>query len=182
MECRDENLDKIYKIVCEHFRTNISKKTRKREVVEMRAMFYALSREMTYESLASIGDMVNKQHCSVLHGLSFHERIMCPGPAGDQRYRKRYDRLRRIVRSVILDVEDQEEQDQEESDEVTALRVKCAELQDKIKTGSVVMGQEKELVKLFRQLDPVKREHAITNIATMVKVQQSFKTKQCANY
>lgn len=49
---------------------DISKKTRKKEYVSARAIYYKLSREETSASLAKIGSFINKDHATALHGLS----------------------------------------------------------------------------------------------------------------
>lgn len=47
----------------------ISKKTRGREYVYARAVYYKLARELTDYSLSQIGLLVHRDHASVLHGL-----------------------------------------------------------------------------------------------------------------
>ncbi len=45
-------------------------KTRKREIVEARQIYFKRSKEVTKSSLASIGALVNLDHATVLHGIT----------------------------------------------------------------------------------------------------------------
>lgn len=44
-------------------------KTRKREVVEARQIYFKRAKELTTSSLASIGELVGRDHATVLHGI-----------------------------------------------------------------------------------------------------------------
>ena len=57
----------IKKSVESAFNRSIDIKTRKRDVIYMRCIYYRLCRDLTYESLESIGKQVNKDHATVLH-------------------------------------------------------------------------------------------------------------------
>ncbi len=46
----------------------LKSKTRKREVVLVRNIYFLLSWNETRESLASIGYVVNRNHCTIIHG------------------------------------------------------------------------------------------------------------------
>lgn len=47
----------------------IKDKTRKREIVQLRQIYYTRAREMTEFSLATIGSKFTKDHATVLHGI-----------------------------------------------------------------------------------------------------------------
>lgn len=49
---------------------DISKKTRKKEYISARAIYYKLSKEETSASLSKIGSFIDKNHATVLHGLN----------------------------------------------------------------------------------------------------------------
>ena len=49
------------------FNIKIQDKTRRRDVVYPRAIYYKLASDFSGESLASIGRTVNKDHATVLH-------------------------------------------------------------------------------------------------------------------
>ena len=66
----------IKKAVESVFNTKLSVKTRKRDVIYMRCIYYKLCRDLTYESLNSIGKQVNKDHATVHHGLKTFDNII----------------------------------------------------------------------------------------------------------
>ena len=51
------------------FNTFIDQKTRKREIVYMRSIYFKLCKELTHEPLNTIGKQVNLHHATVIHGL-----------------------------------------------------------------------------------------------------------------
>jgi len=63
------NKEMIKEIVDNYFELDLKRNTRKRNYVEARAVFYKLCREFTKLSLEQIGQQVNKDHASVLHGI-----------------------------------------------------------------------------------------------------------------
>lgn len=64
-------VERIRDVVCDHFSLSvdaISTKSRKREVVQARQIAMYLSKQMTKNSLASIGDLIGQRdHATVLH-------------------------------------------------------------------------------------------------------------------
>ena len=64
-----KDLKIIRDLVESHLGVNISCRSRKREVVYGRAIYYQLARDFTPHPLALIGGEINKDHASVLHGL-----------------------------------------------------------------------------------------------------------------
>lgn len=63
------NKETIKEIVESYFELSISRNTRKRQYVEARAIYFKLCREFTQLSLEQIGESVNRDHASVLHGV-----------------------------------------------------------------------------------------------------------------
>ena len=63
------NKETIKEIVENYFELSISRNTRKRQYVEARAIYFKLCREFTQLSLEQIGESVNRDHASVLHGV-----------------------------------------------------------------------------------------------------------------
>ena len=57
----------IKEIVEQHFKLDITTKTRKREYVEARGIYYYLTRQYTRMSLSSIGKTMGRDHSTVLH-------------------------------------------------------------------------------------------------------------------
>jgi hypothetical protein len=74
------------------FKIDINQKTRKREVVEARFMFYELCRRNRM-SLSQIGRFVGKDHATVLHGTKRFE-ILCEV---DVDFEKNFQALKSIV-------------------------------------------------------------------------------------
>lgn len=64
-----EILQDIKQLVENETKLNLQTKTRKKEYVFARAIYFRLCKEFTTYSLASIGSTVNKDHATVLHGL-----------------------------------------------------------------------------------------------------------------
>jgi len=61
------NKETIKQLVENYFKIDITTKTRKREYVEARAIYYKLLRDHTRMSLSAIGETMNKDHTTVLH-------------------------------------------------------------------------------------------------------------------
>lgn len=74
------------------FKIDVSKRTRKREVVEARYMFYELCRNKRM-SLAQIGRFVNKDHATILHGIK-RFGILCEV---DIEFKNNFESLKTIV-------------------------------------------------------------------------------------
>lgn len=74
------------------FKIDINQKTRKREVVEARFMYYELCRKKRM-SLAQIGRFVGKDHATVLHGTKRFE-ILCEV---DVDFKNNFQALKSIV-------------------------------------------------------------------------------------
>lgn len=70
---------------------NISKRTRKREIVEYRALYCFLVRKYSNQSLPEIGDSIGKNHATVIHALKNYEMY------------ERYNEKVRMTRSKIED-------------------------------------------------------------------------------
>jgi len=64
-----EILQEIKHLVEKELELNLAYKTRKREYVFARAVYYRLCKEFTKCSLTAIGKEVNKDHATVIHGL-----------------------------------------------------------------------------------------------------------------
>ncbi len=66
----------IKKAVENAFNTQIHIPSRERDIVYMRAIYYKLCKEFTFEPLHEIGKAVNKDHATVIHGLKIFENII----------------------------------------------------------------------------------------------------------
>ena len=63
------NTEMIKQVVEEHFKIQLNSKTRRREYVEARAIYYKLLRDNTRMSLANIGKTMGRDHATVLHSV-----------------------------------------------------------------------------------------------------------------
>lgn len=89
-----ENKDIIAK-VSDEFGIDITKKTRKREYLYARAVYYKLSRDIFRRSYASIGDDLGLDHATVLHSVKFvFPTIQMFEPGVIKRYNKLYNRIK----------------------------------------------------------------------------------------
>jgi hypothetical protein len=65
-------LETILEDVAEKTKTTVEdlkRKTRKREIVDARYVYFKRAKELTSKSLSAIGSIVGKDHASVLHGI-----------------------------------------------------------------------------------------------------------------
>ena len=65
----DLHIKKIKELVKQEYGYDVDSPTRKREVVEARAMFYSVLKNFTNLTLTGIARTVGKNHATVLHGL-----------------------------------------------------------------------------------------------------------------
>ena len=71
-------LSNILQDVC--YRTGINlrlikSKLRWREIVDARCVYYLRAKELTRSSLSSIGELVNRDHATVLHGIAEANKV-----------------------------------------------------------------------------------------------------------
>lgn len=69
----DLHIKKIKELVKQEYGYDVDSPTRKREVVEARAMFYSVLKNFTNLTLTGIARTVGKNHATVLHGLKNFE-------------------------------------------------------------------------------------------------------------
>lgn len=65
----NSHINKIKELVKQEYGYDVDSPTRKREVVEARAMFYVVLRNFTNLTLAGIARTVGKNHATILHGI-----------------------------------------------------------------------------------------------------------------
>ena len=63
-------LEKIKELVEDYYGLDLNIKSRKKIYVQARAIYYYIAREFTGNSLKSIGEIVGKDHATVLYFLS----------------------------------------------------------------------------------------------------------------
>tara|TARA_R100000734_G_C3309398_1_gene100069 strand:+ start:348 stop:737 length:390 start_codon:yes stop_codon:yes gene_type:complete len=67
------NLSKIKQLVEEKFDSKLNRKSRKRPYVYQRAVYFKICKEKVRCSLEKIGQTVNKDHATVLHGIKIFD-------------------------------------------------------------------------------------------------------------
>lgn len=66
----DYHIEKIKKLIKLEYGYDVDSPTRKREIVETRAMYYTILKEFTNLTLSGIARTVGKNHATILHGLN----------------------------------------------------------------------------------------------------------------
>jgi hypothetical protein len=102
------SLNKIETLVSDHFEIyDLKEVTRKRTVVFMRYVFFALSRNLTNFNLIEIGSQMNKDHATVINGLKKFENEY------NQKhfvlYKEAYDYLSGVLEEAILKEREEQE-------------------------------------------------------------------------
>jgi len=87
-------LDEIRKLVSLEVGVDITLKTRKREVVYARAIYFKLCREFTMQPLSAIGKEVGRDHATVLHGINIFNDVISEC---EMEYNKIYERVKYVV-------------------------------------------------------------------------------------
>tara|TARA_B100000768_G_scaffold174760_1_gene185419 strand:- start:1145 stop:1594 length:450 start_codon:yes stop_codon:yes gene_type:complete len=77
------DLTEIYSVICQMSNVDIRDKTRKRNYVDARNVFYGISRKLTMHSHAVIGGFLNRDHATSVHGTKMFKILM----ASDQKFR-----------------------------------------------------------------------------------------------
>jgi chromosomal replication initiator protein len=92
---REVSIDFIQKVVCDYFDMPVEllrSKTRKREIVQARQLTMYFAKQLTKNSLASIGSQIgNKDHATVLHAC----RTVLNLTETDKRFRTYVDDIRK---------------------------------------------------------------------------------------
>lgn len=63
-------IEKIKQFVDRYYGFNIERNTRKDEYIKARTMYYFLSRKYTAQPLSDIGNLLNRDHSTVIHSLT----------------------------------------------------------------------------------------------------------------
>ena len=136
------NKEMIKETVDNYFEVNLKRNTRKRNYVEARAIFYKLCREFTKMSLEQIGEQVNRDHSSVLHGI----RCLNNWVEQDSRIKNNL----RILRNKIRNFEDEKDNiiDLDES-----IVLKYVQLKEQVKE------QEEIINDLRKALNDITEKH-----------------------
>lgn len=81
------------------FNKAIQDRTRRRDVVYPRAIYYRLALDFSGESLASIGRTVGKDHATVIYGLKLFDNVI--NPKWEKDYHNKYIKLRMHLKNKL---------------------------------------------------------------------------------
>jgi len=136
------NKETIKEIVERYFEINISRNTRKRQYVEARAIYFKLCREFTQLSLGQIGESVNRDHASVLHGVrSINNWVQVD---------KRMNNSMHILKNKIINYQVEKDETVELNESIV---LKYLELKDQVK------NQQEIIDKLSSDLKEITDKH-----------------------
>jgi hypothetical protein len=95
-------IKEVKKIVDNYYNIDISKKTRKRELVYARFIFYKLCKEFCkVRTLSRIGKAVKRDHSSVLYGVREFKNILFQ----DDEFEKDYLFLKKLCEQKVYDLQ-----------------------------------------------------------------------------
>ncbi len=89
-------VEMIIKIVCEHFnvpQTDIYSKKRSKDISQTRFIIMYLSRQMTDKTMKEIGQILNKDHSTIIHGLKEMDKKLTT----DENLRKTVETLQKKI-------------------------------------------------------------------------------------
>jgi hypothetical protein len=84
----------ILQLVESKFNVQLRRKARQHHYVVSRFIFYKLCRDFTFCSLSQIGEAVNRNHATVLHGLRQFDNFVF---SNDKKYLDPYNELKEIL-------------------------------------------------------------------------------------
>ena len=97
-------LDKIKEIVEIETDSDLKVKSRQREIVYARSIYYKLCKTHTRATLSSIGKSVKKDHATVLHGLRLFDDVITKYEDA-QDYKRIHGKLDRMFRNKSTSID-----------------------------------------------------------------------------
>lgn len=91
-------IEEILRLVELDVHSNLNTKSRKRELVYARAIYFKLARHFTLQSYDSIGKLVGRDHATVLHGIKILDNVIAEY---EIEYLKVYTDLKKIIGKVV---------------------------------------------------------------------------------
>lgn len=158
---------------------DISIKSRQRSIVLYRVLFYKLALELTDESLQKIGEILNRDHSTVLHSRNKNFEYMM----SLETYRNLYKKYMELYKLPVIDLAE------EENIEITQLRNQVKnqheiiEDLEKIINNIGLTKNEKEYRKLSteQQIDYDERVNLFLKSLTWKKQNQMGDIFNCSN-
>lgn len=128
-------LETILNVINKEFSTNLKKdyKTRKRDKVILRYFYFLISRKYTKKSLESIGELLNKDHATVLNGLKKFDSLLPLYPE----YLERFSKIDNIVNNF------NDKSYIENCDNVASLKIQI----EKLINSKILLRSENKLLK-----------------------------------
>lgn len=114
-----QTLELLRKEIKNELRIDVCDSTRKREFVYARSLYFKLARELTKYSLDYIGNTVNKDHSTVLHGIKLFDETIC-----------KYEHNLMVLYYDIMEKYSEVEFN-EYDDPIGYWKLRCSELEDK---------------------------------------------------
>lgn len=178
-------LENIKLIVENTVGLNISKKTRRRDYLESRWIYFSLSREFTTKSLSSIGNLLNQDHATVLHGLSQIELVKKQSEFLANNYSKCRNTLIRSIKNDFKEVEDIDILKKQYNDILDLTRIdydlQIKELKNQLKESkkqTVKDIKNQYLLRLLNSTDSIINEVCETRLKTFFMMLDSRKTHE----
>jgi len=140
-----EITERLKEIILAETNIDITQETRKRNIIELRALYYTLIKHFKSKlTLTDIAESVNKNHATVLHGLKNYDM-----------YQQYNDELRELKRVIIKQMQE-ENIEQTKDNKVLKLAIKQKDIQ--------ISQLELELELVKQKLDTfVKSEYDVIN-------------------
>tara|TARA_R110000787_G_scaffold94579_1_gene197325 strand:+ start:413 stop:817 length:405 start_codon:yes stop_codon:yes gene_type:complete len=91
-------IEEILRLVELDVHADLNTKSRKRELVYARAIYFKLAKDMTKRSCDSIGKLVSRDHASVLHGIKLFDNVISEY---EMEYVKIYKELRFKIGNIV---------------------------------------------------------------------------------
>ncbi len=92
-------IEDILKLVEKETNLDVTKKTRKREYVYARSVYFKICREKTLASFREIGELVGRDHASVIHGIKVFDVLEV---MKEERWLQVYKSISREVEFSVL--------------------------------------------------------------------------------
>lgn len=138
-------INKIVKKVSTEFGLDITKRSRKREYVYARAVYYKIARDMYNKTLSEIGRSVGVDHATVLHSIKnvfpVIERFEPDIADSYKKIREKISLEADLIKSASFSLEEAKE-------EITDLRCKLKKAESEVKKSVHLYGFEELLLKV----------------------------------
>tara|TARA_R110000822_G_scaffold75758_4_gene182242 strand:- start:4530 stop:5105 length:576 start_codon:yes stop_codon:yes gene_type:complete len=146
--------------------------SRNRHIILARQIYYKLCRDLTKESLDRIGEVVGKDHATVMWGLK--------GFDVDIIHREQYYRTYQYLKRTLADKFDENYQVGEAATIVDLLgQLEVERVKNQI--GTVLADDEQKLMDLWRSLNTNSKESVMFKVETAFKVQKALEPEACTN-